>query len=98
MAIHGGVGETETDRGAADDADFLVATGTATAIGSLPLSDADEAVELVLSALPRLPAAPSLPVPPGPAPSVWAKAGKHSSMLRNTKTRCSKWFMGALWR
>jgi methionine synthase II (cobalamin-independent) len=41
--------------------DFLVATGTATAIGSLPVEDPDEAVELVLRALPRLPAAPSLP-------------------------------------
>jgi methionine synthase II (cobalamin-independent) len=46
-----------TDRGG----DFLVATGTATAIGSLPLADPAEAVELVLNALPRLPAAPSLP-------------------------------------
>ena len=61
MAIHDGVGGTESDSRTAGDADFLVATGTATAIGSLPLSDADEAVELVLSALPRLPAAPSLP-------------------------------------
>jgi methionine synthase II (cobalamin-independent) len=61
VAIHDGVGETETTGGAAGDADFMVATGTATAIGSLPLSDADEAVDLVLSTLPRLPAAPSLP-------------------------------------
>ncbi len=61
MAIHDGVGETETSAGGAGDADFLVATGTATAIGSLPLDEPDEAVDLVLSALPRLPAAPSLP-------------------------------------
>ena len=53
----------EPQDGAAGDqgSDFLVATGTATAIGSLPLDDADEAVELVLRLLPRLPAAPSLP-------------------------------------
>lgn len=43
------------------ETDFCVATGTATAIGSLPVDDADEAVDLVLRLLPRLPAAPSLP-------------------------------------
>ncbi len=55
------MGDTETDAEAADGADFPVATGTATAIGSLSLSDSTEAVDLVLSALPRLPAVPSLP-------------------------------------
>lgn len=35
--------------------------GTATAIGSLPFTDADEAVAFVLDALPDLPAAPTLP-------------------------------------
>ena len=61
MAIHDGVGEAETDAETPDDADFPVATGTATAIGSLPLEDLDEAARFVLQALPRLPAAPSLP-------------------------------------
>ncbi len=55
------MGETETESGAAGDTDFPVATGTATAVGSLPQADRDEAVDLVLSVLPRLPAAPSLP-------------------------------------
>ena len=57
-------GDRNRQRRRPDDADFLVATGTATAIGSLPLSDADEAVDFVLRALPRLPAAPSLPTAP----------------------------------
>ncbi len=35
--------------------------GTATAIGSLPFTDVDEAVAFVLAALPDLPAAPTLP-------------------------------------
>lgn len=35
--------------------------GTPTAVGSLPFSDADEAVAFVLEALPELPAAPTLP-------------------------------------
>jgi len=61
VAIHGGVGEAETDAETPDDADFPVATGTATAIGSLPFGDADEAARFVLHALPRLPAAPTLP-------------------------------------
>jgi methionine synthase II (cobalamin-independent) len=61
VAIHDVVGEADTDAEAADGADFLVTTGTATAIGSLPLGDRDRAVELVLKVLPRLPAAPSLP-------------------------------------
>ncbi|HYF46448.1 MAG TPA: hypothetical protein VD926_09585, partial [Acidimicrobiales bacterium] len=55
------MGEPEGGRAPARDADFPVGTGTATAIGSLPLTDAAEAVELVLRVLPNLPAVPSLP-------------------------------------
>jgi hypothetical protein len=49
-----------------EDDPFPVATGTATAIGSLPHDEPDDAARFVLHALPRLPAAPSLP---GRAPS-----------------------------
>ncbi len=61
MANHGGMGGAiaSTDEGADDP--FPVATGTATAIGSLPLDDPEEAARFVLAALPRLPAMPSLP-------------------------------------
>ena len=56
------MGEPDGGRSTDKEADFPVATGTATAIGSLPLTDAAEAVDLVMRALPRLPAAPSLPI------------------------------------
>jgi len=61
VAIHDGVGEAESDAETPGDTDFPVATGTATAIGSLPLDDPEEAARFVLQAVPRLPAVPTLP-------------------------------------
>jgi hypothetical protein len=55
-----GDGEIAADS-AADDTAFPVPTGTATAIGSLPLDVPAVAVDVVLQALPKLPAAPTLP-------------------------------------
>lgn len=55
-----------TEGGSGGDAPTSIAPlpvgiGTPTAIGSLPLTDPDEAIALVLEVLPELPAAPTLP-------------------------------------